>query len=432
MRIGVFLGQFDPSAGGAFSFQETILQFLLKSKSEHEFVVFFHGQRNAYENTAIKFVPLKKPLAEAAREHQIDIFWFSTVTYEPIDIPFIIPVWDLQHRLQPFFPEVSISGWNWDSRENFYRYVLPRAAYVITGTEAGRREIVNFYGIPYERIKIIPHPVSSFALKFSEISDDEFSKIDEIASSRYSRIFSKNRKDFLLYPAQFWPHKNHIGILYALKILQEKHDLNFSVVFTGSDHGNKKYIQEKVAELNLSNNVFFLGLVSFEVLSWLYKKAFALIYPTFFGPENLPPLEAFAFGCPVIASNVPGSEEQLEDAAILINPKNEEEIADAVKTLYDTPELRQNLVRRGHDRVIKLQSPNFIDSMISIFDEFEPIRRCWTNKEIYKYLVLFNSLKKLSPQKQKLSFLFIFTVSLWIWTKLRRLPVSIIFLLLKM
>jgi tetratricopeptide (TPR) repeat protein len=169
--------------------------------------------------------------------------------------------------------------------------------------------------------------------------------------------------------------------------LREKHDLDFSVVFTGADHGNKKYIQEKVSELGLTNKVFFLGLVSFEVLSWLYKKAFALIYPTFFGPENLPPLEAFAFGCPVIASNVPGSEEQLGDAAILINPINEEEIANAVRKLYDDPALRQTLIKRGQARVSKLQENNFVDRMMLILDQFEPIRRCWTNKEIYKYPV---------------------------------------------
>ncbi len=52
---------------------------------------------------------------------------------------------------------------------------------------------------------------------------------------------------------------------------------------------------------------------------------------TFFGPENLPPLEAFALKCPVIASNVSGSEEQLGDAAILVNPVNPEEIAQAIQ-----------------------------------------------------------------------------------------------------
>ncbi|MEW6003128.1 MAG: glycosyltransferase [Nitrospirota bacterium] len=392
MKIGVFLTKLETFSGGAFSLQDTIVKDLLKVKSKHEFTIFYRGQMDFNKNTSVKFVPLdtsagSKPLDEALLEHQIDIVWFLSLTYEKVNIPFIFPVLDLQHRLQPFFPEVSISGFDWDGREAFYSHILPRATYIITATDTGRNEIAQFYQIPFERIKKIPRPVSSFALEYAKMSKSEISKIGEILSSRYSTFFNKNNKDFLFYPAQFWPHKNHISILLALKILQEKYSLDFPVVFTGSDHGNKKYIQEKVSELRLTNNVFFGGLVSFEVLSWLYRKAFALIFPTFFGPDNLPPLEAFALGCPVIASDVPGAQEQLGDAAILINPKSEEEIANAIKKLHDEPDLRQVLIKRGYDKVRKLQANNYIDSIISILDEFEPIRRCWSNKEIYQYII---------------------------------------------
>lgn len=403
MKVGVFLTKLETFYGGAFTLQETIVNDLLKVKSKHEFTVFYRGQMNFIKDTPVKFVPLdtfagSKPLAGALSEHQIDIVWFPHVTtYEKVEIPFIIPVLDLQHRLQPFFPEVSISGWDWDSREAFYSDVLPRASYILAATDAGRNEIAQFYQIPYERIKKIPRPVSSFALEYSKKPKSELSKIDEFLSSRYSALF-KDNKTFLFYPAQFWPHKNHIGILLAVKILQEKYSLDFSVVFTGSDHGNKKYIQEKVSDLGLTNNAFFLGLVSFDVLARLYQKAFALIYPTFFGPDNLPPLEAFALGCPVIASDVAGAQEQLGDAAILINPKKEDDIAAAIKKLHDEPDLRQTFIKRGYDKVRELQKNNYVENIISIFDEFEPVRRCWSNKEIYKYIVQDGTIEEADSQ----------------------------------
>ncbi|MFM6269445.1 MAG: glycosyltransferase, partial [Dolichospermum sp.] len=53
----------------------------------------------------------------------------------------------------------------------------------------------------------------------------------------------------------------------------------------------------------------------------LYINAFSLAFMSFFGPDNLPPLEAMALGCPVIASKVSGSEEQLGNNALLVNPK---------------------------------------------------------------------------------------------------------------
>ena len=82
----------------------------------------------------------------------------------------------------------------------------------------------------------------------------------------------------------------------------------------------------------------------------LYKDAFALIFLSFFGPDNLPPLEAFGLGCPVIASNVSGSQEQLSDYAILVDPHNENQVAHAIKTLYEKPEIRKDLIKRGYER----------------------------------------------------------------------------------
>lgn len=386
MRIGIFLREWDPTTGGAFTIQETILRDLMNITINHDFIIFHRSQTNFITTSTIKFVALdNKSLLQAVNENKIDIVWFISLSFENVDIPYIFPVWDLQHRLQPYFPEVSATGWNWDSRENFYRYILPRAAYIITGTEAGRNEIANLYQIPYDRIKIIPHPTPSFALEYFNMSKTESSEVDALLASKYSGILNGNDNEILLYPAQFWPHKNHISILLALKILKEQYALNFSVVFTGSDQGNLKYIQEKAIEFQLSNNVYFLGFVSYDLLLWLYRKAFVLIYPSFFGPENLPPLEAFALGCPVIASRVSGAEEQLGDAAILIDPANELQIADEIRNLFLNSDLRQTLIERGFEKTKDLQKNNYINNIISIFDEFATIRRCWSSKEIYQH-----------------------------------------------
>jgi glycosyltransferase involved in cell wall biosynthesis len=109
----------------------------------------------------------------------------------------------------------------------------------------------------------------------------------------------------------------------------------------------------------------------------LYQNAFALTYMTFFGPDNLPPLEAFALGCPVIASKVSGAEEQLGDAALLVDPKNPEQIADAIFKLYNSPDLRKILIDRGSKRAQKWTGHDYVRNIFSILDEFEAIRRCW-------------------------------------------------------
>src|SRR6202008_1593978 len=104
------------------------------------------------------------------------------------------------------------------------------------------------------------------------------------------------RKNYLFYPAQVWSHKNHVNLLLAAAALKREHQIDLPVVFVGSNKGNEEYGRQFAAQLQPSMEVAFLGFVPLEDLVALYRGAFALAYVTFFGPENLPPLEAFALG----------------------------------------------------------------------------------------------------------------------------------------
>jgi len=281
-----------------------------------------------------------------------------------MDIPYIVTVWDLQHRVQSYFPEVSTNG-EWDGREEFLSKTLRRASYILTGTEIGKAEVEYFYQVPSERIKVLPFPTPLFVLNPPPTQNKEILK-------KYSIP-----ENYLFYPAQFWPHKNHVNLLLAVQILKDRYNINFPVVFSGSDKGNQEYINKQISKLNLSDQVYFLGFVPQEDLVSLYRNAFTLTFLTFFGPDNLPPLEAFALGCPVIASQVSGSQEQLGDAALLVNPKDPEHIALAIKSLWDDINLRQTLVQRGFARAAQWTAEDYVKGVFSILDEFEAIRRCW-------------------------------------------------------
>lgn len=397
MNIGVLPGDFEPTTGGGFTFQENVLSALLQTGSEHKFYILCFGSKNNKQDKSSPFIYinlfkpfksiknslLKKILIKifgnclvnkALKTYKIDILWFMTPAYLKVKVPFVFTVWDLAHRIHPYFPEVSFSGWKWGRREKLYSYEIPRAAYVITGTEAGRKEITRFYHIPEERVKIIPFPTPTFALNSAKSKENVLNKYN----------ISGN---YLFYPAQFWPHKNHIAVLKTLKILKEKYSLDFNSVFSGFDKGNLSYIREKARELNLLKNIRFINFVPVKDLCELYRNAFAMVYPTYFGPDNLPPLEAFALGCPVIASELSGSREQLEDCAILINPKNPDEIAEAVFKLYKNPDYRDLVIQKGLERSRKSTSKDYINKIMAVFNEFEAIRSCWSSDKTYSEIV---------------------------------------------
>jgi glycosyltransferase involved in cell wall biosynthesis len=293
--------------------------------------------------------------------HDIDVVWYPSVwNCLTLDVPYLTTVWDLQHRLQPFFPEVS-SGRRWESRERILSTVLRRASLVVTGTDAGRDEIERFYGVPRERIVLLPHPTPQFVNGVNVAPPD-------VASLR---------GEFVFYPAQFWPHKNHYGLIEAIRLLRHRDGLDISLVLTGSDKGNLTYIRSLIAQYGLTDAVHILGFVPQPQLAWLYRHALALTYVTYFGPENLPPLEAFAAGCPVIASDVSGAREQFGDAALLVDPRCPEQIADAVKSLRSDHELRKVLIERGASRAGRFTPNDFVSGIMKALNGFESIRRCW-------------------------------------------------------
>ena len=383
MTVGLSSPLTPESIGGGYTFEQEIFAAILElaPESNHEFVIFDLSQDSKLEARlpGFRYVRLKRPLSDfvLGRGHRWERRWvdkilrreriefFLNISFETItvDIPFLVMVWDLQHRLQPFFPEVSLNG-VWRSRENFYTHVLRRAAFVITGTKTGKREIETFYGVHQERIRILPHPTPRFALDASSASEVDLSKYDLPSG-------------YVFYPAQFWSHKNHIAILRAVLHLKEADNLCLPVVFTGSDQGNEGYVRDAVRDLGLQKQVYFLGYVPRRTLRALYQNALVLCYVSFFGPENLPPLEAFALGCPVIAADVAGAREQLGDAAIRVNPADELEIAQALKLLFHDKVKRESLIHRGNERALLFTGRDFAKALIGLLDDFQAIRRCW-------------------------------------------------------
>ena len=91
-------------------------------------------------------------------------------------------------------------------------------------------------------------------------------------------------------------------------------------------------------------------------------------------------------GCPVIASKVPGSLEQLGDCAIIVDSTDEEKIAEAVKKLYDNPALRESLITKGRMHSSKWTGIMYINEIYKIFDSFEKYRRCWSSEKKYEHL----------------------------------------------
>lgn len=390
MRVGVYIDSYRPQDGGAFTMQGDLFRAICEicRQSQHEFVVISAPGKNLESQVraaGMQWLPYRGPgfgerltailtrtfpslrrrfkprsaFERNARSAGVEFVWFLGQRTMEIDLPYLTTVWDSQHRKQPWFPEVSEYG-EWVTRERRITPFLRRAAAVIVGTEAGKSEVETFFQVPTERIHILPHPTPAHML----------------AQPQRAPLPVGLQSGYLFYPAQFWAHKNHVNLLHALRLLKDK-GLELKLVLAGSDFGNRAHIENTIAEFGLQNQVTILGFVSNSELVALYQNALALTYVSFFGPENLPPLEAFALGCPVIAAQVEGAKEQFGDAALLVDPTDPADIASAIRNVHKDAALRKRLVARGKKRAGKWTAKDFVQATFKLLDGFAPIRRTW-------------------------------------------------------
>ncbi len=275
---------------------------------------------------------------------------------------FIITIWDLCHRDEPEFPEVYKNR-IFERREIGLDQSLKRAVAIIVESELGRNNIVKRYIVDKSRVYIAPF-LPALNITNSNIAINENIK----------EKFNISR-DYIFYPAQFWAHKNHVYILQGMKILKELFNKNIDVVFTGGDAGNLEHIKKISDDLNLSDQVHFLGFVDNAEMKSLYKESLALVMPSYFGPTNIPPLEAFALGVPVLYSDLPGLKDQVGDAALLLDLSNAESMAKHIFNLLTNENLRKTLIDLGKKR-ININN-NYYETVSMICSKFQIKMQTW-------------------------------------------------------
>ena len=142
----------------------------------------------------------------------------------------------------------------WERRWHYFRRFIPRATAVIVPNEVGRAQVQRHFGLEDERVLCLPHPTPRFAL---EAADRDVS-----ADALGQRGI---RRPYLFYPAQFWAHKNHYGLLRGLAELRDR-GASYELVLAGSDRGQRKYVERLIEEFRLSEWVHVLGFVETEQL----------------------------------------------------------------------------------------------------------------------------------------------------------------------
>jgi glycosyltransferase involved in cell wall biosynthesis len=381
------------SAGGGFAMSVDLILTLKKASeiSRHEIIIFNYHKENSkiLENLDLKFINIKENIFDKffaflnysllgsffqsklklhtffeknLLKQKIDFVFFVTPSPKPFylqKLNYALTVYDLCHRDFPEFSEVK--AYNvYHLRELILNRCVGPATIVITESEKLKKMISNQFCKDENRIISIPNGPSPL-INFEDRN---------INSKKLSLP-----ENYFFYPAQFWEHKNHIRILEAIDILKKK-NIIVDFVFCGKDKGNLKNIKNKINRLNISSQVKIFDFLSNEEIKFLYKNSIALVMPTYFGPTNIPPLDAWANELPVIYSK--HLSEQTLDAALYADPNSSEELADTIKKMLNI-DVRKELISKGKIRlsIIKKDRENAIHELSKKLNEFEKKKDTW-------------------------------------------------------
>lgn len=214
----------------------------------------------------------------------------------------------------------------------YYRFLIPKIAKdsikIFTPSAFSKKEIIELLKIPAEKIEIAPNAVPEEVIKFR------------------NEIFPNVYGDYILAVGSLNPRKNLDRLILAFNKIKIK---NLKLIITGDRE--KGFANVKITQLIKDRaDILFTGYVDIKGLVGFYKNARAFVFPSLYEGFGLPPLEAMACGCPVVASNVASIPEVCQDAAYYVDSDNIESIAKGIYEVLTKKELREKLRQKGLER----------------------------------------------------------------------------------
>jgi glycosyltransferase involved in cell wall biosynthesis len=307
--------------------------------------------------------PVRRLLLELPRRARRDRLDVLHVTYSaPLwnPCPLVVTVHDISFEKFPeYFSARDLA---------VLKGLVPRsvraARRVITDTEFTKRELLDVYRLPPEKVVVTPYA-----------SGEQFRPIREPARLAGIRARYKTSEHFILAVGNLQPRKNLGRLIEAYVQAKGKYGLKHKLVIVGQSQFRSSEVQAKVQEHGLGGEVIFTGFVADEDLPLLYNAADVFVFPSLYEGFGLPVLEAMACGTPVICSNTPPLPEIADGAARLVDPRSTSDVAEALAELLCDEERRAGLRARGLQRAQEYSWERTAQQTLALYTEVAALKR---------------------------------------------------------
>jgi len=351
-----------------------VLRRMVANHPEDEFIFFFDraydskfishlcgGQVGENVTPVVLSPPTRHPILiiawfeisvkRALDKYQPDVF-FSPDGFCSLrtDVKTVVLIHDIAYQ---HFPE-QVSFFIRKFYQNFQHRYLQKADKVLTVSHFVKNDIVEKIGIPYDKIKVVHNG-----------GHDNFYPLDDFSKKEIQEKYT-NGVPYFFYVGAVHPRKNVHGLITAFDIFKEKTNAPHRLLIGGRFAWQTGKVKSAFDNAQHKNDIEFLGYVSDEALPKLMGAAFAFVYVSFFEGFGLPLLEAMECEIPLITSNVSSMPEVAEDAAILVDPYEVKDIANAMLQYFEAEDLRKEKIELGRLQRKKFSWDKSAESMYEV------------------------------------------------------------------
>tara|TARA_Y100000591_G_scaffold329456_1_gene358070 strand:+ start:4059 stop:5267 length:1209 start_codon:yes stop_codon:yes gene_type:complete len=402
MKIGIFF-ESTPREGGAFHANLNIVNiineynknnlditYIVRSKDIEKLLVskgckcFFFQQDiffrilnflslSKFFSSLINKLGIQNKFEKILKINKFDLIYFNSPTLYSTylnEIPFVMNIYEMQHKTDNYFPEYRIMGHSLDTRDLIIKNAISKAFKIIVATKKDKNLLKELYNSADKNVEIQP-----YVPQLPNLYENDFKNVN------FTEIFLKykiEKKNIFFYPAQFWSHKNHRYIIdIALELL--KNNLNdFTFIFTGHDKGNKSYIKTLIQKNKLEKNFLLLDYVDNKELISLYLNSNALIMPTFVGHSTLPLYEAFYFNLPVFFTK--GLlDDELRNYVYEIDIFNPHNFLDSFNEFKNNKNIKVDKTNNGKKFYEQnCKKINLFKNLTKIFKDYQYLKNRWS------------------------------------------------------
>lgn len=346
MQVGIDARLTHYRLGGIGQYTINLLRALAEVEGEEEFTVF---QSRKAEVPLLSAPNFRRQVLWTPSHHRFEPYLlgleFSQYALDLLHSPdFIPPFWGRFKSIITIHDLAFLRYPRFLTRDSARYYgridqAVRRTDHIIVVSQSTRNDVVNLLGMPEEKTTVI-----------YEAADARFRPMDRVVAQRFVRDRFGLPDRFILFVSTIEPRKNVEGLLRAYRQFLDDYKLDVGLALAGSRGWLSDSVFRLVEELDLGQACKFLGNVSVEELIHLYNAARCLAHPAFYEGFGLTPLEAMACGTPVVVSNVSSLPEVVGDAALLVDPQDEEELIVALWRLVTNDDLWKELREKGLQR----------------------------------------------------------------------------------